>query len=169
MGYTHDTQMAQYIPPAMFYTGVGTWTNAAGQVSGTIAKHRAAANETAVLVIPIAIPGNTVALKGAKLNSIEVDFENLTGVVSTSLTPTLNKVTRGADGAVAVVSAVTVTYTPIQANLLLVDQVRMVVTLTTPEWVDQNAYYLLTITIISGAGGSTQDFLGAVANYTLRV
>ena len=169
MGYVHDAHMSQYIPPNAFHFSTGTITYAAGAVTGTIAAHRAAANQTTLITIPVMIPSNSVALKGAYLTSVELDYENLTAAISTSMTPTVYSVARGADTAVAVVSTLTSTYTPVQANLLLQDQVKCTVTLTTPVWIDNDVYILVQFALIAGAGGSTQDFLGAVANYTLRV
>ena len=46
MGYVHDTSMSQYIPPTAMHCVTGTWTDAAGAVSGTIARHKAANAET---------------------------------------------------------------------------------------------------------------------------
>jgi len=168
MGYVHDTQMSQYLPPTMFHYNVGTWTQVAGQVTDTIVYHRAAANETAVVNIPIMIPSNAAGYKGAYLKSIEIDYELLVAE-PTSITPVLNKVTRGADTAVAVVTVPAVTYLPAQASAKTVDQHKLVVTLTTPEWIDNDVYFLLELTIVAGAGGNTTDILGAVVNYTLRV
>src|SRR5512142_1807590 len=96
-GYVHDTAMSQFIPPTKFHYVTGTWTQAAGQVAGTIAMHKAAAAETSTVTVPIEVPSNSVAGKGALLKSIEVDYEVLVADL-TSITPTLNKVTRAADG-----------------------------------------------------------------------
>ncbi len=167
MGYVHDTAMSQYIPPTKFHYVTGTWTQATGQVAGTICMHKAAAAETTTINVPIEIPSNSVSGKGALLKSIEVDLEVLVADC-TSITPTLNKVTRGADTAVAVVAAVTQTSTPAAANIKVVDQHKLVVTLTTPAWIDNDEYYLLSLSCVCAA--TTQlDMLGAVANYTLRV
>ena len=87
---------------------------------------------------------------------------------ATSFTFTLNKVTRGADGAVAVVAAVTKTDSVAAADSHAVDQIKQVITITTPAWIDNDEYYLLEISLVAGAGGCTQKFLGAVANFTLR-
>ena len=163
----NNTHAAQYIPPTKFHYVTGTWTQAAGQVAGTIAMHKAAAAETTVVTIPIEVPSNSVALQGAKLTSIEVDLEILVADC-TSITTTLNKVTRGADTAVAVVAAVTQTQSPAAATLKVVDQRKLVVTLTTPEWANQNTYYLLQLSCVCPA--TTQlDFLAAVANFTFRM
>ncbi len=71
----HNTHFSQFIPPTLFHAATGTFTWIAGDVAGTIILHRAAANETSVITIPITIPSNSVALQGSKLTSIEVDYE----------------------------------------------------------------------------------------------
>jgi hypothetical protein len=164
----HNTHMSQYIPPTLWHFVTGTFTSVAGTVSGTIAINRANANETSVITIPIMIPSNSVALQGAKLVSIEVDYVVKTGE-PTSLTWTLNKVTRGVEGSVASVDAITKTDTIAAADSHAVDEHKQVITITTPEWVDNDVYYLLEISLIAGAANNTEHFLGAVANFTLRV
>jgi len=160
--------MSQYIPPTTFHIVTGTWTQAAGQVSGTIAMHKAATAETANVNIPIMIPSNSVALKGSYLKSIEVDYELLTAAC-TSVTASLNKVTRGADTAVAVVAAVTITQDlTAGTSAATVDQHKLTVTITTPAWIDNDEYYLLKIAFVAAAT-TTIDLLGAVANFTERI
>jgi len=162
----NNLHVAQYIPPTKFHYVTGTWSQAAGQVAGTIAMHKAAAAETTVVTIPIEIPSNSVALQGSKLASIEVDYEILVADC-TSVTATLNKVTRGADTAVAVVAAVTQTQTPAAANAKVTDQHKLIVTLTTPAFIANTEYYLLQLSFVCPA--TTQlDILGAVANFTAR-
>jgi hypothetical protein len=169
MGYVHDVHMAQYIPPNAFHYVTGTWTQTAGVIADTIALHRAQANETTVITIPIMIPCNSVAEKGTKLTSIELDYE-LLGAANTSVTPVLNKVTRAADGTVAGVAAVTQTMNLAAATTAATqDQHRMIVTVTTPTWTDNDEYYLLQVSIVAGAGATTTNILAAVANYTLRM
>ncbi len=48
------------------------------------------------------------------------------------------------------------------------DEHKQVITITTPEWVDNDVYYLLQISLVAGATNSTEKFLGAFANFTLR-
>jgi hypothetical protein len=163
----HNTHFSQFIPPTIFHPVTGTFTWTAGQVAGTIVLHRAAANQTSVITIPIMIPSNSIALNGAKLASIEIDYEVLTAE-PTSITWTLNKVTRGIEGAVAVVAAVTKTNTVADAAAKTVDQHKQVITITTPAWIDNDEYFLLECSIVAGAGGTVNEFLGAVANFTLR-
>jgi hypothetical protein len=163
----HNTHFSQYIPPTAFHPVTGTFTWTAGSVSGTIAMNRAAANETSLVTIPVLVPSNSVALQGAKLASIEIDYEVFTAE-PTSITATINKVTRGADTAVAVVAAQAFSQSPSAANSKTVDQHRLVLTITTPFWVDNDEYVLVELSIVAGAGGNTMKFLGAVANFTLR-
>jgi hypothetical protein len=163
----NNTHMSVYICPLDFHVVVGTWTQAAGAVAGTIALHKAAAAETAVVTLPIQMPGNSVALQGSKLVSVEVDFEIQVADL-TSIAVVLNKVTRANDLAAAVVAAVAQTCTPTVALAKVLDQHKLVVTLTTPEWVNSNTYYLLQLTCVAPAT-TTLDFLAAVANFTLRV
>jgi hypothetical protein len=162
----HNTKMAQYISPLNFHVVVGTWTQAAGQVAGTICLHKAANAETTVVTIPIECPSNAVGLNGAKLTSIEVDLEVLIADC-TSVTAVLNKVARGADLAVAVVSAPTFTQSPTAALVKVVDQHKLVITLDTPAWIANTEYYLLKLTLVCPAT-TTLDFLAAVANFTFR-
>ena len=163
----NNTHFSQYIPPNLAHCVTGTWTDIAGQVAGTIVRHKAATAETATINIPLIIPSNSVALQGAKLASVEVDYEILVAAC-TSWTMSLVKVTRGVDTAVAVVSA------PAGAQLLTpattaatVDQHRDKFTLTTPAWIDDDEYYFLKIVAV--AATTTQiDILGAVVTYTFK-
>lgn len=168
MGYVHDTNVSQYIPPNLAHCVTGTWTDIAGQVAGTIARHKAAAAETTTINIPLIIPSNAAALKGSLLKSVEVDYEVLVAA-ATSITLSIVKVTRGVDTAVAVVSAPAGTQTLAAATTAAtVDQHRDAFTLTTPVYIDNDEYYFLKIVAVCAA--TTQlDLLGAVANITLRM
>lgn len=167
-GYVHDTNMSSYIPPTLWHYATATMTQVAGQVAGTIAMHRAANNETSVISVPITLPSNAAAGKGAYLKSIEIDYEVL-AAQPTPITWTLNKVSRGAEGADATVTAITKTDTVAAANAKTVDEHKQVITLTTPVWIGNDEYFLLQAALVAGAGGTTEDFLAAVANWTLRV
>jgi len=168
MGFTNNTHMSQYIPPTAMHYVTGTWTDAAGAVTDTICKHKAAAAQTAVVNVPIVLPSNSVAQMGAYLETIEFDYELLLAA-ATSVTAVLNKVTRGADGAVAVVSVPAITQDLAAAVAAATEnQHKLTVTLTTPEWIDNDVYFLLEMSLVCG-GTVTVDVLGAVANFTLRV
>src|SRR3990172_3374434 len=167
MGYVHDTHISQYIPPTLFHCVTGTWSLAAGQVAGTIVKKVNDANQTSVINIPVLIPSNSVAQQGAYLKSIEIDFE-VTGAALTALTAVVNKVTRGADGAVAVVAAQTFTYDTghdAAGERVDVDQHKMTLTITTPFWIDNDVYVLVELTCDQAGDTGVIELLGAVANY----
>src|SRR3972149_3726739 len=69
MGYVHDTAMSQFVPPNQIGVSAGTWTFAVA--SNVWSNDRTAADASFTAYIPIPIPSNSVALKGAKLVSIE--------------------------------------------------------------------------------------------------
>jgi hypothetical protein len=167
-GYVHDTSMCQYLAPNTAHIVTGTITDVAGQVAGTIARHKAAAAETNTVNIPITIPSNSSVLKGSLLKYVEVDYEILVAA-ATSWTMSIVKVVRGIDTAVAVVSA------PAGAQLLVaattaatVDQHRDRFTLTTAAYIDDDEYYFLKIVAVCPAT-TTWDLLGAFAYFTERL
>ncbi len=166
----HNTHVSQFIPPTLFHCVTGTWTEVAGQVTDTICKHVAATDEVATVNIPITIPSNSIGLQGAKLASIEIDYEILVAACD-AVTAVVNKVTRGADGAVAVVAAQDFTYDTghdAAAERYDVDQHKMTLTLDTPLWIDNDVYVLVELTF-DKAATTTVDLLAAVANFTLRI
>ena len=164
----HDTHMSQHIPPTLFHFSTATITWTTGAVAGTAVATRANVNQTSLITIPILIPSNDSALKGSYLKSIEINYQVL-GNEPTSITFTVNKVTRGADGAVAVVAAQAHTATLTAATCKTVDKHKNVLTITTPFWIDQNEYVLVELSLVAGAAANTEEFLGAVANYTARM
>ena len=170
MGYVHNTGMKQFIPPTTMYGTVAAWAIAAGAVAGTLAYHADATDESADCVIPIQIPSNENGLSGAYLKAIEIDFEILVAACD-AVSAVVNKVTRGADGAVAVVAAQTFTYDSghdTDAERLTLDQHRMKLTITTPIWVDEEEYVYVVITF-DKAATTTIDVLAAIADFTLRI
>ena len=167
-GYVHDTAMCQMIPCTACHYVTGTWTMAAGSVSGTIAMSKAAAAETAVINIPIMVPSNSVALKGSYIKSIEVDYEIATAA-ATSVTASMNKVTRGTDTNGLTVAAVTVTQDLTAATAAAsAAKHKLTVTLTTPAWIANTEYYLLVLTCVFAAT-SAFKIESAVANFTERI
>jgi hypothetical protein len=171
----NNTHFAQYIPPTLFHKVTGTWTQAAGAVAGTICIVQNDANQTAVVNIPVILPSNNVDLQGALLHSVEIDFTVVTAAM-TAVTAVFNKVTRGADGAVAVVAAQTFAYDlghDTAGERIDVDEHRMTLTLGTlaapvPQWIDNDVYYLIELSIDQAGDTGITHLLGAVANYTLR-
>ena len=174
MGYVHDPNLSLYIPPTAMMPITGTWTEVAGQVAGTICKHKAAAAETSIVYIPIPLPSHSgvdaggVAIKGSLIESIEFDYEVLIAAC-TSVTAALTKIKRGADGSVAVVSTITATQDLTAAtDAADVDQHKLTLTVTTPFYIENDEELIATLTCIAAAT-TTLDILGAVANYTARL
>jgi hypothetical protein len=168
MGYV-NTPCSQYIPPTAFHcVGAGVnWNNAAGGVAHTICKTGLVLT-TAIVTVPVIIPSSPTNQIGAKLTSVEVDYETYINSPDT-IRPALYKVTRGADGAAAVAEAVAQTMNLVENTTAVTqDQHKMIVTLTAPAWIDHDEYYLLELSISTTAAAGF-DFLGAVANYTYRI
>ena len=170
MGYVHDTAMSLFIPPTLVHfvsaTALNTWV--AGQKADTIVAHTSYVNETTLINIPIIVPSNSVALKGAYLKSIEIDYEVLAGE-PTSIAFVINKITRNVDGTPPTVDALPHTATLTAATCKTVNEHRNVLTITTPIWIKNTEEVLVEITRVAGAGANTFDVLGAFANYTIRI
>jgi hypothetical protein len=163
----NNVHMALPIPPTKFHYVTGTWTQAAGQVAGTIAMHKAAAAETTVVTIPVEVPTNAIQLQGSKIASIEVDFEVLVADC-TSLSVTVNKVTRGADTAVATVTALTQgTLSPALTSAKTVEQHKLIIPLATQIFLLNTEILLVALTFVCPAT-TTLDILGAVVNFAAR-
>jgi hypothetical protein len=159
--------MQQYIPPTAFHTITGTWAQAAGNVAHTIVVQKVAAAETATVTIPLLVPGNSIDLKGSMIASIEVDYEILTAA-ATSITATVWKIARGADDAVAVATQITATQDLTAATTAAeVDQHNLAVTITTPEYIDDDDYWFVELACVCAAT-TVLEFLGAQVNYTFR-
>jgi hypothetical protein len=162
--------MSQFIPPSMAFGDTAAWTLGAGQVSNSIVLKCDATDETANLFIPILLPSNSVDQKGVYLKSIEIDYEIVTAACDT-VTPVLYRMDRGADGADVTVTSVAFSYdaghdTDDERDDL--DEHKMTLTLDTPAWIDNDDYYWVAIAF-DKAATSTVEFLGAFANYTLRL
>jgi len=167
MGFTHDTHMSMIIPVQYWQpagTNVLTWSVAANLVSAA-----RTANTTAFsLFIPIKLLSNDSGLKGSRLKSIDVYFKNATADLTTFAIPVLQKMTLKADTVAPTGEAVTTTYTPVNATCLTQATIKLTVTLTTPEWIDDESYYVLDLEI-DPAAGSVLTWYVARANYDVRV
>jgi len=168
MGYVHDTAMTMFLMPADGHYVTGTWSDAAGSTANTIAKSKAAAAETATITFALPMLANTVALKGTSIASVEIDYEILTAA-ATSMTLTMNKVTRGADTAGFTVAAITGTQTLTPASTAAtVAKHRDKFTITTPAYIGNNELYLFKCVAVCATTTALTIF-GVNVNYTLRV
>jgi hypothetical protein len=168
----HDTHMHKWMSPGRAHAAVGTWADAAGQVANTIVRKKAAANETSVLTIPIELPMNDGADKGAYLVSIDCYWKLLTAAV-TSLTAVIYKVTLPVNGA-AISTAESLAFSYDVDHDAINERATqashtMNLALTTPVWVEDDHVIQVQLTIVCGAGGGVFDWFGARANYTYRL
>ena len=167
MGYTHDTHMSKIIPVGAFMTA-GTCV-LTYSVASNLVKCARTANDTAFSVfIPIMLDQNESELKGARLKSIDVYYLVATDVLTSFTEPVLQKMTLKADTVAPTGAAVTTTSTPANANTLTAAQHKVTVTLTIPEWMDDDAYYVLDLEIDPTAT-AVVTFYAARANFDLRV
>lgn len=166
MGYIHDTGFTQFTPPTLAFGDTAAWTLGAGQTSNSVVLKCDATDEVANLFIPLLLPSNSGANKGALLKSVEIDYEIVTAACD-AVTFTLYKMTRGASGSDVTVASVTVTASLDATACKAVDELKQVLTLSTPAYVDNDEYYWVKIAF-DKAATSTVEFLGAFANYTLR-
>jgi hypothetical protein len=168
MGYLNDTKMAQYIPASAIQKSAGTWT--ATLASNVLADVRTAADATFNIFVPVRVPGNAGALKGARLKSVELLYKVATAAMDSVTTVELEKCTVSSAGAVTG-AAVTVTLNSAEdtsAKRFAVADHRVIATLTTPEWVDNDCYYVLYVTF-DAAATSAFTLYGAIANFDLRL
>ena len=170
-GYVHDTAMSQFVPPADILKTAGTWTDTVGGVADTYMQRRTAADATAILVIPIAIPQNSVAQKGGYLKSIDVWYDVTTAAMD-AVTAELIQATLPANtAAFGAVTKPAITFDAghdTAAERLTLDQHKMTITVTTPFWLDDDDEVYLELTI-DAAATSLFDIYGARANFTLRI
>jgi len=171
MGYVHDTHMSQVIPPSMFQHSAGTWT--VSESSNLMQSVRTAADASFTTLIPIPIPSNASAGKGAQLNSIDVWYAIGTGAADDFATVELELVTLPADDTAvsgAAVSGVTIDAghdTAAERKAVDTDHC-MSITLDDPAWIDDGEFYFLKL-VVDAAANTIFTFFGARANYTLRI
>jgi hypothetical protein len=170
-GYVHDTAMSQFIAPNEIMFSAGTWTNVETGVADIWGFQRAAANATANVWIPIPIPSNGVANKGAYLKSVDIWYTIATEAFD-AIAATVYKATLPADGAAAGAGASQAfSYDSGHddaAERVDVDEHKMTLTLTSPFWLDDDEYAFVELALDGNTNG-VFTLLGARANYTLRV
>lgn len=168
MGYVHDTSMSQFVHPSQIDKSAGTWTPTLS--TNDVFHRRTAADANFNLFVPVRLPSNSAALKGAYLKSIELIFNITTGALDDFATVALKKLTFNSSGA-STASDVTVTIDTANdtANERKATGThRMTVTLSTPVWVDNDDAYVLYC-VCDAAANSVFDLYGAIVNYTVRL
>jgi len=176
MGYVHDTAMSQFIPPTAFGYSAGTWTLAVA--SNVWSLDRTAADASFTIYMPIPIPSNSVAMKGSYLTSIEFMYSIATAAaddfaVATALLykDTLSASAASGSGTINTAAAHASTKDTghdTDAECLAVDEHRMILTVTTPEWADNDVAYHAEF-VVDAAAGTVFKIFGGIANYTFRI
>jgi hypothetical protein len=169
MGYVHDEHMAQFIHPADFEMSAGTW--AAAEASNVVSYNRTAADAAVTVLVPIRIPSNSVALKGAKLTSIDVVYSIATNAADDFDTVELEKVSTKANAVATAGAAVAVTLDAAHdsaAERKAIANHTMTITIDVPEFLDDGDCYWLKM-VIDNHANTVLKFFGAVAHFTLRV
>ncbi len=170
-GYVHDTSMSQWFGPGAAHYVNGTWTDVAGATANTVCKSKAAGDNTAVVTIPISLPQNGAAQKGAYLRSIDVYYIVATAALD-ACSALVHKLTLPAHAAAwGAATAQSFTYDAghdAAAERITVDEHKMTLTLDTPIWLDDDDVAQVQVTF-DAAATSALTFYGARANYTLRL
>jgi len=169
MGYTHNTAMAQFVPPNVCMFTAGTWTpTITGDVPTLV---RTAADVDATIIIPLNVPGNSAYREGSQITSVDVYWKNATADL-TALTPKLELVTLKADGtAVSGIEETLINYDAghdTAAKRITQAEHMMTITFNTPRpWLSSaNAYYL-NLFLDTGAA-AVFTFKGARIIYSER-
>jgi hypothetical protein len=170
MGYVSDKQMCLWIPPANIQKTAGTWTPTLS--SNVWSDVRTANDSSFSLAIPIQLFGNAAGLRGVKLISIDVYYAIGTAAADDFATVELEKMALGADDTAITGAAVTTTLdaghdTAAERLAQDTDHV-MTVTLATPEWIDNDEVFVLTLTV-DCAAGTVFTLFGARANFQLEL
>jgi hypothetical protein len=176
MGYVHDVAMSQFVPPTAFGYSAGTWALAVA--TNVWSLDRTAADAAFTVYMPIPIPSNSVALKGAKLLSVEFMYSIATAAADAFVAATcaVYKDTLQASAASgsgtlntsAIVTGTLDTGHDTAAELLAIDEHRLKWTLTTPAWIDNDAAYHFEA-VVDAAAGTVFKIFGGIVNYTLRL
>lgn len=168
MGYVHTTNISQYISPFAYTKTAGTWTPSI--VDNVVSDLRTAAGAAFTLLIPVVLPGSSIALQGAKLVSVDVLYKIATAE-PTAFAVALHKVILGAHGVAAAGSAIPFTLDAnhdTEAERFAIADHMLTATLDTPAWVTSATAFWLSF-VITAAAGTVYSNFGAQANFTLRL
>lgn len=168
MGYVCDTQMSVFIPPADIVKTAGTWT--ASLSANVVKEDRTPADGVFNLIVPLGVTGNAAAFKGARIKRVDLLYKVAGGACDSIPTVEVEKVTFSAGGAAGgAAAAVTLDGGhDTDAKRKALGDHRMMVTLNSPAWLDDDEAYYLYVNV--DASATTQFTLfGAVVYFDLRL
>lgn len=176
MGYVHDTQMSQFIPPNLFSYSAGTWAMAVA--TNVWSLNRTAADASFTVYMPVVIPSNAAALKGSYLVSVEFMYsigtaaaDDFVAATCAVYKDTLQATAASGSGTLntsAIVAGTLDTGHDAAAELKAVDEHRLKWSLTTPAWIDNDAAYHFEA-VVDAAATTVFKIFGGIVNYTFRV
>jgi hypothetical protein len=168
-GYVHDTAAAQWMAPWAISNSAGTWT---ATLSGSVVTfNRTAADATWNAFVPVVVPSNAAAAKGAYLQSVDIWYSITVSDCDDFASVALEKLTVGATTVTPTATAPSITVDAghdTAAERKAVGEHKMTITLATPAWVDHEESYLVYLAV-DAASGTVFKWYGARANYTLRL
>ena len=169
MGYVNDTDICQFIPPSLIQKSAGTWTPTV--ISNLVSDVRTAADAAFTLVVPLNLPGSSLGLQGAKIESVKVWYKIGTAAADDFATVEIDKATLGDNGDASSGAEITTSIdedNDTAAERKTVDEHTMLVTLETPVFIEDDvAYYL--VMVVDAAATTVFTLYGAQVNYTLRL
>jgi hypothetical protein len=168
MGYTHLTDISEFVSPFAFGKTAGTWTPTIA--SNLVSDVRTAAGADFTVLIPVIQPGSSIGKQGAKLISVDV-FYKIETAAATAFAVALQKVTLGAHGVASAGAAVTHTLDAdhaAEADRYAAGDHKLTATLSTPAFIAKNSALWLSF-VITGAASTVYTNFGAQVNYTLRI
>ncbi len=169
MGYTHLTDIAQYIPPSMIGKSVGTWT--AGVGSNLASEGKAAAGEAPVLTIPLFGFGSNGALLGARIKKVRYWYSVAVADLTNFNTVAVIKTTLNANAVACTGAAVanTVTAANDTSDKRKTQAAHMLeVTLTTPQFFKDSEALFLHLAFTAHTN-SVYTHFGAYVFFDLRL
>jgi hypothetical protein len=169
MGYVVQKSMSEFIPPSMVQKTAGTWTPTLA--SNVWSDVRTAADASFSLAIPINLMASSDGYRGAYVKSIDVFYKIATAAADDFATVSLEKMALPATGAAPTGAALTVTQDTghdTAAERKATGDHTMTVTLSTPEWLDNDEALVLTLTV-DAAATTVFTLYGARVNYDLSL
>jgi len=170
MGYIHDVNMIAVLPPELCQVSdTQAWSDAVS--SNVWSRNRAAGATSFVLKVPVFLPQNSAAQRGAYFRSVEIWWEVTTDAL-TSLAAAIYEATLPANGdafgAPALQAVAYDTGHDTAGERITADQHKMTLSLATPIWLDDDDLVYLEISVTAPAT-SVFKYYGARLTYTLRL
>jgi hypothetical protein len=161
--------MSEFIPPAAIGKTAGTWTPAIANNLPNEA--RGAADGVFTLLVPVTVPSSANYHNGARLKSIDLYYAISVGACDDVASFSLDKITLPANASAPTGAAVTATADSANdtgAKRKTAAAHTLTITVTTPEWVDNDTAYVLSL-VVDAAANSVFTLYGARANFDLRI